>query len=300
MVQFEMKLVTTARILAWFVRSGLLWAALLGAVVVLLYCRKEYAAVTLRNDLLSVREFGEVSGWRNAVAKPRLSFGLPKNIPIYVHAEHVKPHPFTGNDLPNFFMGKGGVGKTRNESWGVLEEDGLGCITWRAVRELPVRWQWKRPQFHEDGATEIVGRRLPMVIQLASYFNALADIQAMNVSRRTRYIGAQLPHGSVTSIIDQRASGDPKQECEKDKQGVGYLEPIAKQRRPELASVFAAMISLWLGRKCLDRGKDYWDGGSRLAGAALRCIGYLLGLSATFGLILGCDLWSLGKIAWSG
>lgn len=66
----------------------------------------------------------------------------------------------------------------------------------------------------------------------------------------------------------------------------------------ELGSLLASMFSLWFGWKCLDWGDDRWDCRRRLTGGLLRCAGYLLGLSATFGLLVGLDLWSLLRLAW--
>lgn len=127
--------------------------------------------------------------------------------------------------------------------------------------------------------------------------------ERMKLSPINRYIGPQLSPSDFVSTFDEllccppQQEGGPKQQSrESSNQGVGNFQPIAKQRRPELGSLFFVVIGFGLAFLIADRGADLWEedrrwlGGSCLVGAAL------LVLQGTFGLLIGLDWWSLLRL----
>ena len=116
------------------------------------------------------------------------------------------------------------------------------------------------------------------------------------------YVGAQLSFSSfvrtshqILSGNVQEYSGQEKQESEGDKERISNSKTIARERRPELGSLIAAMISLGVGFSFGVIACDRWSAKNRVSGALFFVGCILLGLDGTFGLLLSLDLWSLWR-----
>lgn len=63
----------------------------------------------------------------------------------------------------------------------------------------------------------------------------------------------------------------------------------------ELGSIFTAMFGIIFAYYCGGRANQFWNDGRFILGAGLFCLGILLFANATFGILLGLDLWSIGR-----
>src|SRR5205085_2937444 len=78
--------------------------------------------------------------------------------------------------------------------------------------------------------------------------------------------GTQLALGSTLSPLNEPPSRPPQsdggakeQKRKGNQKAIGNFEPIAEERRPELGSLFAAMLSIFLGFASFGRGVTVWD-----------------------------------------
>jgi hypothetical protein len=116
-------------------------------------------------------------------------------------------------------------------------------------------------------------------------------------------ISSQLPLSSFVGSFYEPSSRPPesyggakKEERESRQERVGDFEPVSIERRPELGTLFAAMLCIALAFGACRRGMDRWDDGFRLRGATWLGGGLALAFDGIFGPLLGFDLWSLGRL----
>lgn len=130
--------------------------------------------------------------------------------------------------------------------------------------------------------------------------------QAVNVlsdSFRGIQVRPQLPFGRIFGASNEIASGKV-QSISREEQGrrergddrVGDLEPVPKERRPELGSLLSAIFCLGLAFPVGAAGQDAWHAGRRFLGSLGLGFGFLLGPYGIIGLLLGLDPWSLWRL----
>jgi hypothetical protein len=115
-------------------------------------------------------------------------------------------------------------------------------------------------------------------------------------------IGSQLPLGVLIGAPNQSSRRPPQghgsseeQESEKHQQRVGDFQPPTAED-PKLGSLIASIVAIALAFVACGRGMSVWDSGRRWAGAGWLLCGFLLAGEATFGLLLGLDLWTLLRL----
>lgn len=126
--------------------------------------------------------------------------------------------------------------------------------------------------------------------------------ERLNPMRADGDVGAQLLRGGFLRITNQtlccapqQPSGNEQPKGENNQKRIGNLKSVAVER-PELGSLLVIFVMIPLAFFIAGKGDDMWASGRRLCGAICLSVGLLLGLDATFGLLLGFDLWSLRRL----
>jgi hypothetical protein len=115
-----------------------------------------------------------------------------------------------------------------------------------------------------------------------------------------KYVGPQLPLRGILSASYQGPSGPPESNRSEEQQSgehgnecVRDLEPIAKNRTPELGSLIFAVLCLGLAFLAAAFASDAWGSGRCGVGCLMFCVVALMGLQS---LLLGLDGWSIWRI----
>ncbi len=121
--------------------------------------------------------------------------------------------------------------------------------------------------------------------------------------RRDIEIGPQLSLGSFIGADDQIASRQPEskrserqQRGENSYQRIGDFESEPIKRRPELGSLFVAILCLGLAFPAAAFASDAWRSGRRAIGSFMFCVVAFMGLQSTIGVLLGIDVWSIWRM----
>lgn len=163
-------------------------------------------------------------------------------------------------------------------------------ISPRMARALVAVESRGRPNAYSKGNPEVW---VPLSVIVSN-----ADINGMDV-------GPQLAIGRHLSACNETLCraiepprGDEQSGSEKSNQRIRDLKPIAKERRPELGSFLAAVLTLYMAFFLGSKGDDLRNKGFRRAGTACLCAGPPLIIYAVIGLLFGLDVWSILRWAY--
>jgi len=113
-------------------------------------------------------------------------------------------------------------------------------------------------------------------------------------------IGPQLTNGGPFRSLNQSAGSDPQSTSRKKEQSgktsqksVRDLQPISKERRPKLASLLLAIVFMAAAFPICAHSQDAWQAGNKVKAVSGMVMIGLICFNATFGLLLGCDIFSL-------
>lgn len=241
----------------------------------------------------------------DALAKPNL-LRLPEDVFVYDATidKNSLLHPVL--DLGNLVIRQHAI------NWGSQDEILVGTQNPHSAHFSDFHRQGKRKIFWErewqhlstNGTHNFVSGGRAGIDDRDSYLESIISLVVLqnHPHELSGQISTQLPLGILVRTSYEASSGDPQSDGGKEKEGsesrnksVGYFEPIAKERRPELGSLLAALIGFALAFPLAAIGADLWDAGRKLRGAIYMALVAFLGFQSTFGILLGFDLWSLGR-----